>query len=91
MSLKNTKDYKIMDNQMNYLDGAVPRMPRPQVQIFMPGLRIHHILTGGSGSLGYGSTWKCIIIENVKAGNFSIMLLIIEFRDYRVNYNKTGQ
>ena len=82
-----------MDNQMNYLDGAVPRMPRPQVlvQIFMPGFRIHHILICGSGSYEYRSTWKCIKLENVKAGKLPIMLLIIGFRNYRDNYNKTGQ
>ena len=32
---------------------------------------------------------KCIKIQNVRAENLSITLLIIEFHHYRDNYNKT--
>ena len=57
---------------------------------FLAGFRIHHILNGGSGSLGYGSAWKCIKIQNVSGRYFSSTLLIIGFRNYRVKYIKTG-
>ena len=36
--------------------------------------------TFSSENFGYGSTWKCIEIQNVKAWNWSIKLLIIGFR-----------
>ena len=56
-----------------------------------PGFRIHHILTCGSGSFGNGSNWKCIKIQNVKAGILSTTLPIMEFHHYKENYNKTGK
>jgi hypothetical protein len=39
-------------------------------QYFIPEFRICHILTGGSRSFGYGSTWKCNKIQNVKDGKY---------------------
>ena len=51
--------------------------------------RTRHILTGRSGSFGYGSTCKCIKIQNVNAGNLSTTLLIIGFRNYIDNDIKT--
>ena len=50
--------------------------------------RIHHILTGGS--YGNGSILKCILIQNVKTGNLSTMLLVIGFlNNNRENNIKT--
>ena len=44
--------------------------------------------SSGSGSFGYGSTWKSIKIQNVKTGNSSTTLLIIGFCNYRENHIK---
>ena len=56
------------------------------LQIHRPGFRIRHILTGGSGSFGYGSTLKKDSNTNIKAENESTTHLIIELRSYRENY-----
>ena len=44
----------------------------------------------GSRSFGYGSTQKCIKIQNAKEENSSTMLLIIGFHNYGGIFNKTG-
>ena len=49
------------------------------------------IFTGRSGSIGYGSSWKCLQIQNVKPGNLSTTLLIICFGNYRDEHVKTGR
>ena len=45
--------------------------------------RIRQILTGGS--YGNRSIWKSILIQNVKTGNLSTMLLVIGFLNNREN------
>ena len=51
--------------------------------MLLSGLDPSHYPTGGPRTFGYGSTWKCIEIQNGKEGNLSTTLLIIGFHNYK--------